>query len=63
MKVTTSLKKKDGKRIPRRRRTTRPQVSRPITLDRTSPVEFTCGVELDRALLVEESLDERERRG
>ena len=63
MKVRTSLKKKGEKRIPRRRRTTRPQVSQPITLDRTSPVEFTCGVEVDRALLVEESLDERERRG
>ena len=63
MKVGARLKKKDGKRIPRGPRTTRAKVSRPIALDQTSPVEFTCGVELDRALLVEESLDERERRG
>jgi hypothetical protein len=63
MKVRTPLKKKDGKRIPKRPRTTRAKVSQPIALDRKSPVEFTCGVELDRALLVEESLDERERRG
>ena len=63
MKVRTPLKKKDRKRIPKRARTTRSKVSQPIALDRISPSEFTCGVELDRALLVEESLDERERRG
>lgn len=63
MKVRAPLKKKDGKRVRKGPRTTRAKVSGPIALDRTSPAEFTCGVELDRALLVEESLDERERRG
>lgn len=63
MKTRTPLKKKDGERVRKGSRTARAKVSRPIALDRISPAEFTCGVELDRALLVEESLDERERRG
>jgi hypothetical protein len=62
-KASALLKKKDGKRIPKKRRTTRAKVSQPVALHRTSPAEFICGADLDRALLVAESLDERERRG
>ena len=63
MKVRAQLKKKNGKWLPQGPRTTRVKVSQPIAVGQTSPVEFSCGIELDRALLVEESLDERERRG
>lgn len=39
----------------------RPQ--RVVCLDRAGPSDFTCGVDEARALVVEESLDEREKRG
>jgi hypothetical protein len=36
---------------------------RPVCLHRRCPCEFSCGLKDPRARLVEESLDERERRG
>lgn len=53
------IKRQLRKKVAVRRAT----VSQPLTLHRQSPTEFSCGVEFDRACLVEESLDERERRG
>jgi hypothetical protein len=63
MKTKRTAKKKGGKRAPQKIKTARVKVSQPVSLHRRSPSEFSCGVELERALLVEESLDERERRG
>jgi len=56
-------KKRNTTRVPRKNKTADVKVSRPVTLHRLSPSEFSCGVDFERALLVEESLDERERRG
>lgn len=36
---------------------------KPVYQHRRSPLEFSCGFADRRALLVEESLDEREKRG
>ena len=63
MRAKAPIKKKSGKRLPQKIRPARAKVSQPVSLHRRSPSEFSCGVELERALLVEESLDERERRG
>ncbi len=62
MKMPALSKKSDKKRT-RTGSRSRAKVSQPIVVGRASPVEFSCGVDLDRALLVAESLDERERRG
>ncbi|HEX7517415.1 MAG TPA: response regulator [Chthoniobacterales bacterium] len=52
--------KKSGKRLPQKIKTAGPK---PVCLHRRSASEFTCGIDDQRAFLVEESLDERERRG
>ena len=62
MKTKASVKKKSGKRLPQNIGRTGPGFS-PVCLHRRSASEFTCGIDDQRALLVEESLDERERRG
>lgn len=63
MKTKKSIKKQIGKCLPQQVRPDRAKVSQPISVHRRSPSGFSCGIELDRAVLVEESLDERERRG
>lgn len=63
MKTKKLINKEIGKRLPQRAKPDRVKVSQPISLHRRGPSEFSCGVDLDRAVLVEESLDERERRG
>jgi hypothetical protein len=60
MKTKRTAKKKSGKRLPQKIRTVR---SRATSIQPRSGSEFLNGVDLERALLVEESLDERERRG
>ena len=60
MKTKTPVKKKSRKRLPRKIRTAG---LKPVCLHRRSASEFSCGIDDQRALLVEESLDERERRG
>jgi hypothetical protein len=64
MKTKASIKKKSGSRLPQNIRTAGPKYSsQPVCLHRRSASEFSCGIDDQRALLVEESLDERERRG
>ena len=60
MKTKRMAKKKSGKRPPEKIGTVR---SRATSIQQRSGSEFLNGVDLERALLVEESLDERERRG
>ena len=60
MKTKTSIKKESERRLPKK---IRKADLKPVCLHRRSPAEFTCGIDDERALLVEESLDERERRG
>ena len=62
-KSAVTEKKRETKCVPRKKRTRIVKVSAPVIQHRRSASEFSCGVDLDRALLVEESLDERERRG
>jgi DNA-binding response OmpR family regulator len=52
--------KKSGKRSPQKIKTAD---FKPVCLHRRSASEFTCGIDDQRAFLVGESLDERERRG
>ena len=59
MKTKRTAKKKSGKRPPQKIGT----VHSRATIQQRSGPEFLNGVDLERALLVEESLDERERRG
>ncbi len=56
-------KKRNARRVSPKNKTADVKVLGPVILHRRSPSEFSCGVDLERALLVEESLDERERRG
>jgi len=63
MKGAVIKKKRNARRVPRKNKTPGVKVTSPVILHRRSPSEFSCGVDFDRALLVEESLDERERRG
>lgn len=63
MKTKKLIKKQIEKRLPQRVTSGRAKVSQPVSLHRRSALEFSCGVDLERAVLVEESLDERERRG
>jgi hypothetical protein len=64
MKTKAPIKKKNGKRLSQKIRTAEPKVlSQPVCLQRRSTSEFSCGIDDPRALLIEESLDERERRG
>lgn len=63
MKSGVIKKKRNARRVPRKNRTPDVEVSPPVILHRRSRSEFSCGVDFDRAILVEESLDERERRG
>ena len=60
MKAKTSIKKGSGTRLPKR---IRKVDLKPVCLQRRSASEFTCGIDDEHALLVEESLAERERRG
>ena len=57
---TKALIKRKTERLPKK---IRRAGLKPVCLHRRSPAEFTCGIDDERALLVEESLDERERRG
>jgi hypothetical protein len=60
MKTKRTAKKKSGKRPPQKIKTVR---SRATGIQRRSGSGFSNGIDLERAMLVEESLDERERRG
>jgi hypothetical protein len=53
-------KKKSGKHAPPKAAATG---RKPVCLHRRSACEFSCGIDDQCAFLVEESLDERERRG
>ena len=64
MKTKAPGRKKSGKRLPQNTGRAGPKfLSQPVCLHRRSASEFSCGIDDQRALLVEESLDERERRG
>lgn len=63
MKSAAIKKKEKTRRVPRKKRTTGVGVMTAVVRQRKSRAEFSCGVDFDRALLVEETLDERERRG
>lgn len=60
MKKKAAMKKKSRKQLPRKIGRTG---LNPVCVHRRSASEFSCGIDDQRALLVEESLDERERRG
>lgn len=60
MKAKTSVKVKSRKRLPRK---VMAAARKPSCLHRRCACEFSCGVDDERAFLVEESLDEREKRG
>jgi hypothetical protein len=64
MKARAPVKKKNGKRLPQNSGRAGPRFSfQPVCLHRRSATEFSCGIDHQRALPVEESLDEKERRG
>jgi hypothetical protein len=64
MKTKAPVKKKSGKRLPKNIGRAGPKFSfQPVCLHRRSASEFSCGIDDQRAFLVEESLDEKERRG
>ena len=63
MNAKTPRNRKTRTQSARKTAQARMKVSRPVTLHRRNRSEFSCGVDFDRAILVEESLDERERRG
>ena len=64
MKTKLSAKATRDERPPRTSKKKAPKhAPRVQCLRRPSPSEFSCGFDETRALLVEESLDERERRG
>jgi hypothetical protein len=63
MKWKPSLKKRATKDAARRKRQSRKPSLPPIVEFRRGPFEFPDGIDDTRALLVEESIDERERRG
>ena len=64
MKTRAPVKTKNGKRLPQNiGRAGRKFSFQPVCLHRRSASEFSCGIDHQRALLVEESLDEKERRG
>lgn len=61
---TTSHAKRSEQKTPRRKPgQTRLPTPYIIVVNRRGPNAFSCGFDLSRALLVGESLDERERRG
>ena len=61
---STEVKKADRQRQTRTAKTgTRRREPKVAFLHRIGPSEFSCGIDDTRALLDEESLDERERRG
>ena len=64
MKTKSMAKKAHGRRhTAAAKKQTHRREPRVTCLHRSTPGEFSCGVDDTRALLVEESLDERERRG
>jgi len=64
MKTNHQLKRSGRKRpLPNAKKRDRKTFPKPICQHRRGPFEFSCGFDDPRALLVEESLDERERRG
>jgi hypothetical protein len=63
MKMKAATRKKNRKKVAQTNSATRARRLPVISVYRRSPSEFSCGLDLERALLVEESLDERERRG
>jgi hypothetical protein len=60
MRARTPVKVKGGRRLSRK---TIKAGRKPICLHRRSACEFSCGIDDRHAFLVEESLDEREKRG
>jgi hypothetical protein len=60
MKAKARVKKKNGKRLPQKIITAGPKA---VCLHRRSACEFSCGIGDQRAFLVGESVDEREKRG
>jgi len=60
MKTKPSTAKRKQQPLPRKTAATPRQT---VYVHRRSATEFSCGMDDRRALLVEESLDERERRG
>lgn len=60
MKANSQARKKIRRRLSPKVVTA---VGKPVCLHRRCSCAFSCGVPLKRALLVEESLDEREKRG
>ena len=63
MKTTTKKTPSKRRLLGRRRIKKGRPPGRIECVHRVSPCEFSCGIDDHRALLVEESLDERERRG
>lgn len=63
MRGKTPIREKRKKSLSQNIRPVHIEVSEPVSLHRRSPFEFSCGINFERALRVEESLDERERRG
>jgi hypothetical protein len=60
VKAKSTVKKKTKKRFSRK---VVMAAGKPVCLHRRCTCEFSCGVPFERALLVEESLNEREKRG
>lgn len=63
MKTKSTSRQKTGEGSRRKTKKGAQKPMRPVCLHRRCPCEFSCGIEDPRARLVEESLDERERRG
>ena len=64
MKTKSRVRRAPAKAAPRSIRKPAPRRRLPVVyLHRTGPAEFSCGFDETRVLTVEESLDERERRG
>ena len=62
MKTRATIKR-TNRRVRKQIAPRRATVAQPVILHRRMSSEFSCGVDFERAILVEESLDERERRG
>lgn len=63
MRTKTRKTNKGGKREPRMTATVRAKASQVASVHRQSQPAISSGLEFDDAVLVEESLDEREKRG
>jgi hypothetical protein len=63
MKRPSPGPKNKPKHTPARARQSARKLCNPVCQHRIGPFEFSCGFDDRQALLVEESLDERERKG